>query len=116
MARTHSRRTNVAEPVRITTAASSRAADINTRQKRYLISMSIRSICFIGAVSTAIAGITWAWPWLIAGALILPYIAVVLANSSATRSDDFSLRDVAYGRPELLPGTESARHSGPDHI
>ena len=89
------------DAVRITTAASSRDLDINARQRRYLLSMSIRSLCFIGAVSTAIAGITWLWPWLIAGALILPYIAVVLANSSATRSDGFELRDVGQGRPEL---------------
>ncbi|MCW2845359.1 MAG: hypothetical protein JWN22_3275 [Nocardioides sp.] len=104
------------DAVRITTAASSRDADINARQKRYLLSMSIRSICFIGAVSTAIAGITWLWPWLIAAALILPYVAVVMANNSSTKSDGFELLDSTYGRRELESGTESGRHDGPDPI
>jgi len=47
------------EPIRITTAASSRADDIAARQKRYLLSMSIRSACFVGAVVSAIAGVDW---------------------------------------------------------
>ena len=38
------------EAVRITTAVVQPAADIAARQKRYLISMSLRSACFIGAV------------------------------------------------------------------
>jgi hypothetical protein len=104
------------DAVRITTAAASRDADISARQKRYLLSMSIRSICFIGAVSTAIAGITWLWPWLIAAALILPYIAVVMANNTSTKSDGFELRDSTYGRPQLESGTKSQPDNGPDAI
>ncbi len=37
------------DAVRITTAASSRNADIAARQKRYLWSMSLRSACFVGS-------------------------------------------------------------------
>jgi hypothetical protein len=93
------------DAVRITTAASSRADDIAARQKRYLLSMSLRSACFIGAVVAALAGLDWLWPFLIAGALILPYIAVVLANNSATRPDGFSLRQAGPVRRELpAPG------------
>lgn len=92
------------EPIRITTAATSRAEDIATRQKRYLLSMSIRSACFVGAVVAFIAGVSWLWPILITGALVLPYVAVVLANSNASRSDAFELRDEAYGRRQLPPG------------
>ena len=33
---------------------------------------------------------------LIAGALILPYIAVVLANVRATRMEDYDLRDATF--------------------
>ncbi|CAB4718767.1 MAG: DUF3099 domain-containing protein [Actinobacteria bacterium] len=78
--------------VRITTAAESRNADIAVRQKRYLLSMSLRSACFVGAVVAALSGVAWLWPILIAGALVLPYIAVVLANVSTTRTDGFELR------------------------
>lgn len=104
------------EPIRITTAASSRAADIAARQRRYLLSMSIRSACFIGAVVAGIAGIEWLWPWLIAGALILPYVAVVMANNSATKSDGFELLDHGFDRPALTDGSDSTRRTGQDHI
>ncbi|HEU5036300.1 MAG TPA: DUF3099 domain-containing protein [Nocardioides sp.] len=96
------------EAVRITTAPSNRRDDIAARQKRYLVSMSIRSACFVAAIVTALAGIGWLWPIFIAGALILPYVAVVMANASASRSDGFNLLDAQYDRPELGPGTDSA--------
>jgi len=94
------------EPIRITTAATSRNADIAARQKRYLISMSIRSVCFIGAVATGLAHIDWAWPILIVAALVLPYIAVVMANAAHSKGETFSLMDSPYGRPELRGGQE----------
>ncbi len=39
-----------AEAVRITTAPRSRADDIASRQKRYIYSMGLRTVCFVGAV------------------------------------------------------------------
>ena len=92
------------DAVRITTAATSRELDIAQRQKRYLLSMSLRSICFVGAGISALAGVDWLWPFLIAGALILPYIAVVLANAATTRTDAFDLRQPGAQRPELTAG------------
>lgn len=89
------------DAVRITTAAAGRNVDIAARQKRYLLSMSIRSICFVGAVLTALAGWQWVWPFLIAGAIVLPYVAVVLANVQATRKEGFALQDGAYAAPQL---------------
>jgi len=100
------------EAVRITTASSSRNEDIAARQRRYLISMSIRSICFVGAIVAALAGLGWLWPILIAGALILPYVAVVMANATASRSDGFELLDGQFGRPEL---TSRADPDARDH-
>lgn len=92
------------DAVRITTAASSRNADIAARQKRYLWSMSLRSACFVGAVVAALAGVDWLWPILIAGAIVLPYIAVVLANAATTRTDAFQLPGGAAAHPELSTG------------
>lgn len=92
------------ETIRITTASSSKEKDIAARQKRYLLSMSLRSACFVGAVVAALSGVEWLWPFLIAGAIILPYIAVVLANVATTRSDDFQLRTAPHQRPELAAG------------
>jgi len=91
-----------ARPVRITTAASSRADDIARRQRRYLISMAIRTCCFLGAVAVGQGWLRWV---LFAGAIFLPYIAVVMANAGDERDDAFDLLP-GPGRPALHPGPE----------
>jgi uncharacterized ion transporter superfamily protein YfcC len=68
------------EAIRITTATRSRNEDIAARQKRYLISMTIRTVCFVlGVVSL---GHWFMWVFL-AASFLLPTIAVVVANSSS---------------------------------
>ncbi|TIC86528.1 DUF3099 domain-containing protein [Nocardioides sp. GY 10127] len=89
------------EAVRITTAPTSRAADLRTRQRRYLISMGIRSACFVGAGIAGVFGIGWLWPILIVGAVFLPYVAVILANVQSTRDDGVDLRGSAYVHRQL---------------
>ena len=88
------------EAVRITTASTSANADVDRRQRRYLISMGIRTLCFVGAI---LVGSGWLMWTLIAGALVLPYVAVVMANASMTKSDGFALVDHGIHRPELPP-------------
>ena len=88
------------EAVRITTASTSANADVDRRQRRYLISMGIRTLCFVGAI---LVGSGWLMWTLIAGALVLPYVAVVMANASTTKSDGFALVDHGIRRPELPP-------------
>jgi hypothetical protein len=88
-------------PVRITTAAASREDDIRTRQRRYLISMGIRTVCFVAAVIVGEGVVMWL---LIVAALLLPYVAVVMANATSNKSDDFALREVHEQRPELPAG------------
>ncbi len=94
------------DAVRITSAAPSPQEDLRRRQKRYLLSMSLRSLCFVGAVIAGLAGIDWLWPILIAGAVILPYIAVVLANVQATRMQEHDLGAAAYTARALGGGSE----------
>lgn len=90
------------EPIRITTVSSGRNADIALRQRRYLISMGIRTVCFAGAAASAIAGLNWLWPILIVGALVLPYVAVVMANAAHSRGQDEGPLESPYG--QLPPG------------
>ena len=54
--------------------------DIAYRQRRYLIMMGIRVVCFGAAVVlfVNVAGFFWAIP--VVGAIIIPYFAVVFAN------------------------------------
>jgi hypothetical protein len=68
------------EPFRITSASRGHSDDIGARQRRYVISMSIRTGCFLLAVITM--GHWFSWVFL-AASFVLPYIAVVVANGGA---------------------------------
>ncbi|MGJ9423570.1 DUF3099 domain-containing protein [Aeromicrobium sp. CF3.5] len=68
----------------ITSAPESHTSELGTREKRYAISMGIRTLCFIGAVIVS-GPLRWV---LIAGAVILPYTAVILANAGVRRKSD----------------------------
>jgi hypothetical protein len=61
----------------ITTAQSGLSLDQSFRQRRYFISMMIRTACFILAV---LLPSPYRWFALI-GAVTLPYIAVIAANA-----------------------------------
>jgi hypothetical protein len=69
------------EPVyRITGAPTALSEDLRGRTRRYLLSMGVRTVCFIGA--TVVSGpLRWV---LIVAAVLLPYLAVVLANAGRT--------------------------------
>jgi len=61
----------------VTSAPESRTEDQARRLRRYLITMTIRTICFILVVVVD----SW-WRWVFAaGAVFLPFIAVVAANA-----------------------------------
>ena len=99
-------------PIRITTASSSRHADIAARQRRYVFSMTLRTVCFVGAILTE-GWLRWV---LVAAALILPYVAVVMANAASTKSDGFALYDGPSQRQELSSDTESEGRGSSDTI
>lgn len=69
-------------PVVITSARASRSDDIRRRQLRYLLSMGIRTACFV--LAFVVSGpLRWVF---VAGAVFLPYVAVVVANTSSQRA------------------------------
>lgn len=98
--RTLHRRDSGSEPIRITTAGTSPAEDLRGRQRRYLISMSIRTLCFIGGVAVGPGWLRWV---LIAGAVFLPYFAVVMANTKGPRSEDLDLPSSTSTTKSLPP-------------
>lgn len=74
----------MAEAPRITTAGRSHSDEVWSREKRYIITMAIRTLCFLLAAGFAIAGITWlAWVF-VPAAVFLPYVAVVMANAGSS--------------------------------
>ncbi|MGL5810153.1 MAG: DUF3099 domain-containing protein [Nocardioides sp.] len=95
--------------VRITSARASGRQELAARQRRYIVSMTIRTGCFIGAVFVD----NWTRWLLIAGAVFLPYIAVVMANAADPGEDDFvpeapGSRDRALPAGRESPVTESS--------
>ncbi len=71
------------ESISITGAQVSILEDQRARTRRYLISMAIRTVCFIGAI-IASGWLRWT---LVAGAVVLPYVAVIMANAGRKRSE-----------------------------
>jgi Flp pilus assembly protein TadB len=74
------RRKRVDDSLRITSASRPRSEDIRGREKRYLISMGIRTACFLLAVLFMGHWVMWAF---LAASVFLPYFAVVIANAGA---------------------------------
>jgi hypothetical protein len=90
-----SRRSGAREPVyQITGARRGVREDVNSRTRRYLFSMGIRTVCFVLAV-VASGWLRWV---LIAAALVLPYLSVVFANGGRERTVELPESDVADDR------------------
>ena len=77
----------------ITHAGSALSDDLPGRQKRYFISMMIRTACFILAVFTPSP---YRWFFLF-GAVVLPYVSVIVANAG---------RETVRGPARLLGKTK----------
>lgn len=90
------------EPVRITSATRSRSDDIGLRQRRYVISMTVRTVCFVLAVVFRHVPVVM---WLmIVASFGLPYVAVVMANAGASPDP---------GGPEYFDPSTEHRALGP---
>ncbi|MCC2593326.1 DUF3099 domain-containing protein [Tessaracoccus sp. OS52] len=72
---------NSTDPPLITSAARSRTLDVDERERRYVITMSIRTACFLAFL--VVPG--WWKVVALCAAAFLPLVAVVLANNSDHR-------------------------------
>lgn len=90
----------------ITSASTSQSEEISKRQRRYAISMGIRTACFVLAVVFWSHVLWLAWVF-IAGAVLLPYTSVILANAGVRHKgpgpESFDRK--SYG--ELPPGAKN---------
>ena len=64
----------------MTEARPGLSQDIAYREKRYLIMMGIRTVCFIAAVLMFVNHLGWLAAFPVVLAIIIPYFAVVFAN------------------------------------
>jgi hypothetical protein len=64
----------------VTQAKRPMSEDISYRQRRYLLMMGIRVVCFVGAVIMFVNHLGWLAIFPIVLAIFIPYFAVVFAN------------------------------------
>jgi hypothetical protein len=92
----------------VTQAHRSLSDDVAYRQRRYLVMMGIRSICFVIAVVLFINHLGWLTAIPAVAAIVIPYFAVVFANGG--REPDNTRGFMEY-RPNL-PATRDPGASG----
>lgn len=90
----------------VTDARRPLSEDIGYRERRYLITMGVRALCFFLSIIFAVS-LPGAWRWLavvaLIGAVVLPYVAVIFANGgrepeSGARFAPYEAKDVARKR------------------
>ncbi len=84
--------------------------DIAHRERRYLIMMGIRLVCFIVAVLAYVNGAGWYALLPAAGAIFIPYVAVVFANGGREPSKS---RGIVGFKPYLPAGSSRPGENGP---
>lgn len=92
----------------VTEASESRSAEIGQRERRYLVMMGIRVVCFVVTVVMFLAHAGWLTVIPAVGAIALPYFAVVVANSRRpTGSSGFRPYQPRLPERYVPPGGES---------
>jgi hypothetical protein len=74
------------DPVLVTTAGKSPGQERRERERRYLLTMGLRVLCFIAAIVLFAVGPRWAGLVAAIGSLVLPWVAVVAANTAPRRT------------------------------
>jgi hypothetical protein len=92
----------------VTLARRSRSDDITYRQRRYLLMMGIRTVCFVIAVVLFVNHFGWLAAIPAVGAIFIPYFAVVFANGG--REPD-NVRGFMEYRPNVPATRDSAQSS-----
>jgi hypothetical protein len=101
--RPRDRRSRKGETVhQITSARRGIRDDVDSRTRRYLISMGVRTLCFVGAVVVGDGWLRWV---LIVGAVVLPYVSVVFANGGRERAVDLPAAEHFEDR-RAIPGPD----------
>jgi hypothetical protein len=91
----------------ITTAEVGLSDDLAMRTRRYLITMAVRTLCFVGAIFID----HWS-RWVMALlAVFLPYVGVVGANAGRERRGGARPESVTGPVLPALPSATSLRHT-----
>ncbi len=90
----------------ITAAPEPLAQDVARRQRRYLVQMGIRLVCFLLTIVTWSHVPLWISLVLVSAAVVLPYVAVIFANAGRERRDEL---EPFVDPREIGPGASSLR-------
>jgi Protein of unknown function (DUF3099) len=95
----------------VTEAKPGMSADIRYRQRRYLIMMGIRTVCFFTAILMFVNHLGWLTAIPAVGMVAIPYFAVVLANGGREPTSNRGFRQYkpnspAIYRPPTKPGDQ----------
>jgi len=98
----------------VTQARPGLSEDIRYRERRYLIMMGIRTLCFIAAVLMFINHLGWLTAIPAVGALVIPYFAVVFANGGREPTSNRAFRQYEPNSPAIYkPPTQQDRPPRP---
>src|SRR5215813_1824058 len=93
----------------VTEAQRSKTEDISYRERRYLIMMAIRVVCFVVAVIVFAQGGGWLTAIPAVGAIVIPYFAVVFANGGREPNSTKGFRAYEPNLPDVYrPPSDSA--------
>jgi hypothetical protein len=92
----------------VTEARPGLSADIAYRQRRYLIMMGIRTVCFVTALLLFVNHAGWLTAIPAVGALVIPYFAVIFANGGREPGTKSGFRQYEPNLPEryVPPGDQ----------
>jgi len=88
----------------VTDAKRPMSEDIAFRERRYLVMMGIRVVCFVVAILLFVAHAGWVAAIPAVGAIVIPYFAVVFANGGREPSSTRGLRPYEPNLPERYSG------------
>jgi hypothetical protein len=89
----------------ITDARSPASVEHDSRVKKYALTMAFRTACFVAMVFVD-GPLRWV---LFAGAVLLPYVAVIVANQANQRSQQTKpVSGPSIDRPQLTTGPDDA--------
>lgn len=98
----------------VTEARPGLSADIAYRERRYLIMMGIRTVCFVVALLLFVNHAGWLTAIPAVGALVIPYFAVVFANGGREPSTNRGFRQYEPNLPErYVPPGNNHKQEGP---
>ena len=91
----------------VTQAHRSLSDDIAYRQRRYLLMMGIRAVCFVIAVVLFVNHFGWLTAIPAVGAIFIPYFAVVFANGGREPDNTRGFMETAANTWQPAPSVQA---------